>query len=207
MKALFGITVLIAGIYLFIQQEGFDKLKTYLPQHQIDKSAETLLASVNQNVTKNVTNTVTKSINQSVDQKLEQFKKTLLTEKDEQINALEKQLASLQAQFAEKATQQAGSALAKVALEKTAQESAPALQVNEHNSQDFPSEPAFAKTQYLNSGSSATNLAMATSSASNIDEKETSKQDVIRQKAIKRQANLQDIAARMNKTSLLALTH
>ena len=68
--------------------------------------------------------------------------------------------------------------------------------------QDFPAEPAFAKTQYLTGESSVVNLSLAETSTTNIENENSDKK-----KAIKRQASLQDIAARMNKTSLLALTH
>jgi hypothetical protein len=199
MRALFTITVLIAGIYLFVQQEDFDKLSQYLPQNKIDKNAETLLTQINKSVDKKVSENVDKS----VAQKLEQFKRTLSTEKDRRINALEEKLASLQAQLTDKASQQSDitqKAPAMQSLNSNATNVADQLVTD-----NFPSEPAFAKTQYLAGGSSVTNASLTASlenSTANIEHKEVNKQ-----KIIKRQANLQDIATRMNKTSLLALTH
>ena len=175
MKALFALTVLIAGFYLFMQQEGLERLKQYLPQTSIEQNAQSLLTSVNNNVSKKV--------NDSVDKKLAQFKSSLLAEKDNRINALEKQLVSLQTQFKNKESMQ-------TKITKQAPSSVkPTLAIPKSETQDFPIEPAFAKTQYL-TGESPVN------EKNNLDKKS----------AMKRQANLQDIAARMNKTSLLALT-
>lgn len=190
MKTLFTITVLIAGIYLFIQQEGFDKLSKYLPQYQIDKSAETLLTSVNKNVDTQV--------DKKVAQKFEQLKKSLLTEKNARINTLEKKLEDLQAQFTTQQSPHKNQQLSQnlpISLQKdnVVQEKVPSLKLDASTTQNFPSEPALAKTQYLTDKLHVT---------APLEEKNTTKQ-----KAIKRQANLQDIAARMNKTSLLALTH
>ena len=162
MKTLFAITVLIAGIYLFIQQKGLDKLNEFLPKYQIEQATETLLANISKNV----------------DQKLEQFKNKVLNKKDERINELEKQLKHLQAQF-----------IAKEEKEK--------IQL-----QDFPPEHAFAATQYPAAESSI----HLPSTLSSPTAKPTDK-DFHKQRAIKRQSNLQDIAERMNKTSLLALTN
>ena len=190
MKTLFAITVLIAGIYLFVQQEGLDKLSQYLPQNQIDKSAETLLTNVNQNVAKQV--------DKQVDEKIELFKSSLLIEKNTQINTLEKKIEDLQAQFITLQSQQ----LSKNALLKnTEQEETHALKSDESPEQHFTSEPALAETQYLTDESSITALLPVTISTERSEEKKT-----IKQQAIKRQANLQDIAERMNQTSLLALT-
>ncbi len=189
MKTLFAVTVFVAGIYLFIQQEGLEKLKQYLPQNNIEQSAEKLLANVNQSVNKNV--------NQHVDEKLEQFKNVLLTEKDTRIDALEKKLLALQSQFNKQVSQQAN-----IEHKKIAQEKAKQIKQSEPTPIHFPAEPVFAKTQYLAGESSAADLSFTSNSIINIEEANTPKQ-----KAIKRQANLQDIAARMNKTSLLALSH
>jgi len=180
MKILFALTVFTASIYLFIQQKGLEKLSQYLPQHQIEQNAETLLASVNQNVSEN--------INHSLDEKLKQFKIKLANQKEHRINELEKQLADLQGKFDKRESQ-----VTNINHENTSQENIPLNETIEPTQQNFSSEPAFAKTQYLSGGSSTTETSM------NFDNSE-------KQKVIRRQANLQDIAERMNKTSLLALT-
>jgi hypothetical protein len=159
MKILFIVTVIIASSYLFIQQDGLEKLNQYLPQYKIEQSAAALLTTVDE----------------SVDQKLERFKTELLNKKDHRINELEKQLVSLQAKFTAKTEQE--------------------------NTQRMLVEQNIAQTQYINNDSLP---------ISGYEKKEASEEAVIanssKQKAIKRQANLQDIADRMNKTSLLALT-
>ncbi|WP_057831420.1 hypothetical protein [Colwellia sp. TT2012] len=169
MKILFTITVLIAGIYLFIQQKGLEKLNKFLPQHQIEQATETLLANVSKNV----------------DQQLEQFKNKVLNKKDERINELENQLQNLQTQF-----------LAKAGKEKTQ------LIQQKERPQDFPPEQTFSATQYL-AAESSMHLPSTLSSPT----AQPSDKEFYKQRAIKRQANLQDIAERMNKTSLLALTN
>lgn len=182
MKILFAITVFAAGIYLFIQQEGLDKISQYLPQYQIKQNAEQLLADVNKRVSK--------SVDENVDEKIKQFKVELLAKKELRINELEKQVANLQTQFSSYQSQQVNAKKVSESQLHNAMTNAP---------QDFLTEPTFAPTQYLSSEQPATELSESISAG------------IIKanpkQKAIKRQANLQDIADRMNKTSLLALTH
>lgn len=212
MKILFTLTVIIAGVYLFIQQEGIDKLSQYLPQHQIDKSAETLLANVNKNVNEQV--------EKNVEEKFEQYKNTIISEKNEHIQILEKKLEALQTQFSAaqlSATQLSAAQLqpsSKIAeQERAEQEKTASLTFDQSTSdesapnkatiQKLSSEPKLAKTQYLSGESSV----YTDTSKHNTNKHNANKHSANKQKAIKRQANLQDIAARMNKTSLLALTH
>ena len=181
MKTLFAVTVLIAGIYLFIQQSGLEKLKQYLPQNQIEQNAESLLVKVSQNVSA--------TVNKSVDQKIVQLKHEILALKSKKISALEKQLARLEAKHMAKEDSE----------------------INTASLQKFETEQTFATAQFVGDKTLTANAipphsmdnnltdtsSIGTSSINNNSEK---------QKAIKRQANLQDIADRMNKTSLLALT-
>jgi len=191
MKTLFAVTVFIAGIYLFIQQEGLEKLKQYLPNNDVEHSAELLLANVNKHVSKKV--------NLNVEQKLEQFKSSMLTAKDERIDALEKQLASLQTQLTKNTNVQTNT--------ETNNTEESGIEQIKSISTSFPKESVFAKTQYLTGDSSATDLSFAQTPTINIANKSMANKNTEKEKAMKRQANLQDIAARMHKTSLLALSH
>jgi len=191
MKTLFAVTVFIAGIYLFIQQEGLEKLKQYLPNNDVEHSAELLLANVNKHVSKKV--------NLNVEQKLEQFKSSMLTAKDERIDALEKQLASLQTQLTKNTNVQTNT--------ETNNTEESGIEQIKSISTSLPKESVFAKTQYLTGDSSATDLSFAQTPTINIANKSMANKNTEKEKAMKRQANLQDIAARMHKTSLLALSH
>ncbi len=166
MKILFAIIVLIAGVYLIFPKDELKKLAQFLPQHQIEQAAETVLSDV--------------------DQKLEQFKAKLLLDKDSRISQLEKQLTTLQAQF-----------VAQEEKYKLAN-----IQNNEPAHQRLPVEQPFAQVQYATTEPLSTPPKQLV--ANNIDSsiKETDKQ-----RAIKRQAYLQDLVERMNKTSLLTLTN
>jgi len=177
MKILFTITVIAAGIYLFIQQQGLDKLSQYLPQHQIEQNAERLITDVSQQVHK--------TVSQEVDEKIKLFKSELINKKDERINELEQQLTRLQMQFTALESQK----------HKTDEVNQASHQDSVSQQQVFLTEPAFAQTQYLSGEGKANSFLPKVEIATD------------KQKAIKRQANLQDIADRMNKTSLLALTH
>ena len=172
MKILFIITVIIAAIYLFIQQKGLEKISQYLPSQQIEQNAQTLLSTINQQVTNKV--------NKELTAQLEQFKKELLTQKDARIEALAKKVVDLESKLDEQQKQY-------VATQ--------ALSDSSTLTTEFPREPEFAKVQYL------TNKQSIESGTAIVAGAHSAKQT-----AIKRQANLQDIADRMNKTSLLALT-
>ena len=166
MKILFTLVVLIAGVYLILPKDQLKKLALFLPQNQIEQAAETVLSDV--------------------DQKLEQFKTKHLMNKDSRISQLEKQLATLQAQF-------------------VAQEEKYKLADIEHKAQALQllsAEKLLAKNQYVSAEPLSTQPKQPVANHIDSSIKETDKQ-----RAIKRQAYLQDLVARMNKTSLLTLTH
>lgn len=175
MKILFTISVLVAGIYLFLPNDTWEQIKQYLPQHKIEKAAENLL--------------------NNVDDKLEQFKTELLQTKDHRINELEQQLATLQAQF-----------IAKEVQDKSLKEQH-TLTSNEKGVVAFEVQTSpLAQTQYISSEPKVT-LSDIGSQQQNLSNSDVMIKHVDKQKVIKIQASLQDIAQRMNETSLLALTH
>lgn len=121
-----------------------------------------------------------------VDKKLEQFKVKLLMNKDSRISHLEKQLATLQTQFA-----------AQEEKYKSAE-----VKYNEQAIQQLPVEQSLAQNQYTPSEPLSTDPKELVANNIDLSSKESDKQ-----RAIKRQAYLQDLVERMNKTSLLTLTN
>jgi len=126
MKILFALTVLIAGIYLFVEQDSFTELRQYLPLNQINQKTEILLKTMNQNVN----NKVDEQINKSLEVKFMHFKKHLMAENLTKISLLENKLAYLQTKLLDLNTRI----------------------VNEHSQ----SQPDFAASQILTEGSSST---------------------------------------------------
>ncbi|MCJ8293948.1 MAG: hypothetical protein MJK15_06030 [Colwellia sp.] len=121
-----------------------------------------------------------------VDKKLEQFKIELSSKKDIRIKKLEDQLTTLKTQF--------------IAQEKKFYLAE--IQRNEQVLQQFPVEKTPAKNQYAAAEALTTHPKQPlTDNIDNVIE-ETDKQ-----RTIKRQAYLQDLVDRMNKTSLLTLTN
>lgn len=160
MKILFAIAVLIAASYLILPKDKLKELSLFLPKNQIEQAADTLLTDV--------------------DQKLEQFKIKLLMNKDTRITQLEKQLATLQAQFI---AQKEKIKLASIQLKEQAAQPLPVKYLPVKESLSTPPKQL---------------------TASNID---LSIKESDKQRAINRQAYLQDLVERMNKTSLLTLTN
>lgn len=115
-----------------------------------------------------------------VDQKLEQFKIKLLMNKDTRITQLEKQLATLQAQL--------------IAQEEK-------IKLASIQSKDQAAQPLPVKSLPVKESLSTPPKQLT---ASNID---LSIKESDKQRAINRQAYLQDLVERMNKTSLLTLTN
>lgn len=160
MKILFAIVVLIAASYLILPKDKLKELSLFLPKNQIEQAADTLLTDV--------------------DQKLEQFKIKLLMNKDTRITQLEKQLATLQAQFI---AQEEKIKLTSIQSKEQAAQPLPVKHLPVKNSLSTPPKQL---------------------TASNID---LSIKESDKQRAINRQAYLQDLVERMNKTSLLTLTN
>ncbi len=181
MKVLFTIMVLIAGIYLILPKEHLEKLALFLPKNQIEKAAQVVLTDV--------------------DKKLEIFKAEHLLQKNSRINKLEKQLAKLQAQV-------------------IAQDEKYKLSEIKHNEQvlqwlaaekRLTVEKTLAQNEYASAEPSFTHAKQLVANKVELSPKQT---DIVllakptdKEKAVKRQAYLQDLVERMNKTSLLTLTN
>jgi len=125
-----------------------------------------------------------------VDQKLEQFKAKLLMSKDTRISQLEKQLVTLQTEFV---AQQEKYKIAEIQYNKQSQQ----LPVEQ-----LPVEQLLAQNQYATKEALSTHPKPIVANNNDFSIKESDKQ-----RAIKRQAYLQDLVERMNKTSLLTLTN
>jgi hypothetical protein len=121
-----------------------------------------------------------------VDKKLEQFKTKLSMDKNSRISQLEQQLATLQTQI-----------VAQQEKDKLAD-----IQDNEPTIQQLPVEQPLAQNQYATDKPLSINPKKLAANNTDLSIKESDKQ-----RAIKRQAYLQDLVERMNKTSLLTLTN
>lgn len=153
----------------------------FLPQSELKK----LALFLPQNQIKQAAETVLSD----VDQKLEQFKVKLLLNKDSRINELEKQIASLQK---------------KINLQEEKYNSF-TLQNDTKILPALPVEKSLAKTQYIAKALPQVQRDVPQNFAPSNTDMSTNNAD--KQQAMKRQAYLQDLAERMNKTSLTALTH
>jgi len=177
MKILFSIAVLVAVIYLFLPQNSLEKLSSFMPKQQIEQAAETVL--------------------NDVDQRLEQFKSELLIKQNNRITSLEQQLSTLQEQF-------------------DVQEDKINLAIMQNKEQVLLTKQLTVQTQKIASETILTEtttepqlLASASTKINTdteIDNTDIAVEVSAKQQAIKRQAYLQDLAERMNRTSLHALT-
>jgi hypothetical protein len=178
MKILFTIVVLIAGVYLILPKDELKKLSSFLPQNQIEQAAGVVLSDV--------------------DQKLEQFKVKFLVDKNSRISELEKKLTTLQTQLITQKEQ-----LAELQINK---------QVYEQASKQFPVEYSLVEQsptpQVLAQNQTVIEEPLSTYSKKVVTKNsDHSIKESDKQEAIKRQAYLQDLVERMNKTSLITLTN
>jgi len=185
MKILFSIAVLVAVIYLFMPQNAVEKLSSFLPKQQIEQAAETVLSDV--------------------DQRLEQFKSELLIKQNNRITNLENQLATLQEQFDVQEDK------INLAIMQNKEQVLLTKQLTVQT-QNIASETILTETttepQLLASANShiESNTSTKINTDTEIDNTDIAVEVSAKQQAIKRQAYLQDLAERMNRTSLHALT-
>ncbi len=182
MKILFTIAVLIAGVYLFLPQNKLNKFAFFLPQHQIEQATDTVLSDV--------------------DQKLEQFKSKFVTSKNSRMSELEKQLASLKTKVIAQEEKY------KLLVLENKKQALLAQKVSAQTlpEQILPAQKKAAPTQYITSKPSSTNIntngpqpLISANSSIGIEMSD-------KEQAIFMQAYLQDLAERMDQTSLLSLT-
>ena len=183
MKSLFIIIVIIASLYLVFQQKGFEKISHFFPQQQIENEAQVLLTAVNKTVTSNV--------NKELTLQLTKFKEELTAQKNARIDDLARQVSTLEQKLDEQQIMQQPLLTSEVdnlvvkssVVESSTVNSSPIV----NSVTSFPIEAEFAKMQFAGG-------------------EPLSAAQINKQQTIKRQASLQDIAERMNKTSLHALT-
>jgi len=180
MKTLFILIVLIAIAYLAMPPVTIDKFKTYLPQQKIEQAAQSLLTNV--------------------DTKLNDFKQTLSKRQENRISVLEEKIALLERKISpnntslhtlaqskkKSANNTVSSPMEQLALNARKIENTEQLG-NSHNYDELLSK-ANAKTAL----------------AANVLVKNTAESNKI---SMNRQTLLQELAERMNKASLHALTN
>jgi hypothetical protein len=188
MKILFIATVLMAAGYLFLPSD----LTQLLPQTKIEQTAETLLIKV--------------------DQKLDHLKNEISAEQQQKIDQLTQNVATLTKKLHEQTVElkKVNEQNVLLAQHKSKDQNQNDNEVNTATAEFTIDQQDYAQTQYL-----AKNNAIGKSHA------ETSHVKISRDNAnpisantltnkqlrITRQAKLQDIADRMNNTSLMALTN
>jgi hypothetical protein len=188
MKTLFISIVLMAIAYLAMPQVAIDKFKAYLPQQKVEQAAGNLLADV--------------------DTKLDSFKQTLSKRQESRISVLEEKIA-----IVERKLSQSSTFVNALAHSKNSSDQKIASVLDEQ----FAAVPKLASKQQLGKSYNYDELLSKanakTALAANYDANYTlitqsgNKALESKKQRMDRQAFLQELAERMNKTSLLALTH